>query len=116
MTIIEQLKAKYDPIDYTLPLENPDTYFLEKYESKIGENWYGFSLGAVPVAWKNIIDEFLQYLREVAPDFKILQIKTKFGSVRFHVDLNIDNVEVNKELYKYIKELQDWLGDKSLVY
>ncbi len=51
-----------------------------KWEKHIPEGWYGFDLGyPVPSVWYKVIDEFLDYVQEQCPDFKILQQKCKFG-------------------------------------
>jgi len=79
--------------------EKNDFYFINKYSKYIGEGHYGFSIGTPIVPeWNEIIEKILDLCIETDPDFKILQIKLKFGGIRFYVQTNIiediDDIEI----------------------
>lgn len=82
---------------------------VTKWQHKIVPGWYGFDLYDVPLRWLNIIDDFLDYLHQEDPNFKIHQIKLKFGSLRFYV-------ECQARLRQEIAELENHLVDQGLVF
>lgn len=95
---------------------SPDLYLFMKWAYRVEKGWYGFALGNVPMVWAFIIDEFLTELEKEAPDFKIHQIKLKFGGLRFYVDLGLkDNLKaevINHEIDKLTQLLQN----ENLIY
>ncbi len=96
---------------------HPDLRLFTKWAFKVEEGWYGFSLGeSVPMIWTIAIDKVLNYIQEQIPDFKILQIKLKFGGLRFHVDLKMDDCELVNEIRGIIKELETLCSSKNLIY
>ena len=81
--------SAYDP-EFTKECELRESELLAKWKHRIPQGWYGFAFGApTPLVWFDVIDEFLDYLAEQAPQFEIHQIKMKFGGLRFYVALNI---------------------------
>ena len=80
------------------------------------KGWYGFSLGNIPMIWATIIDKFLEELEKECPEFKIHQIKLKFGGLRFYVQLNINDVEKVDSLNKEIRKLEKFLYNSKLIY
>jgi hypothetical protein len=117
--IIKDLKVKYGMIDYSKKEEesfNPALYLFIKWAYKVPKNWYGFSLQGVPFKWARIIDDFLEWLNGVCPDFEINQIKLKFSGLRFYVELNCSDKELIGKVEEQINLLEDWLQDKSLIY
>jgi hypothetical protein len=47
---------------------------------------YGLECGA---GWKNIIDHTHDKLKYIDPDYKIIQIKEKFGGLRYYFDSSL---------------------------
>jgi len=131
--MIGKILKKYDgQRDYWFPdIENP---FEHKYLSEIatllekkmfdrwryciGDRWYGFSLGELPVPadWFLIIHEFLLYLEKEDPGFKIHQIKTKYGGIRFYIGLSIYDEEKIEFINLQIEKLENTLYDKKLAF
>jgi DNA-directed RNA polymerase subunit RPC12/RpoP len=48
---------------------------------------YGLECGG---GWKNIIDHTHEKLKYIDPDYKIAQIKEKFGGLRYYFDASIE--------------------------
>jgi hypothetical protein len=84
----------------------------EKWKSHIPPRWYGFKgVGTpVPLYWFSVIDEFLDYVKSVCPDFEIHQIKLKFGGIRIYLD------KITPEIAQDIKLLHNVLHDEYLIY
>lgn len=99
--------------DYT----SPDLYLFMKWAYRVEEGWYGFALSDdVPMVWAQIIDDFLSELQVAAPNFKIQQIKLKFGGLRFYVDLKIEDEVKAQEIGSEIVKLCTVLFHKDLIY
>lgn len=114
--IIDYLIDKYDLENKSKDLFINDNSaelkaLAKKWKHKVGEKWYGFSLMSnTPVSWINAIDEFLEYVdEETGGDFEIHQIKTKFGGLRFYV-------QMKKELYEDASSLEQLLTSEELIY
>jgi hypothetical protein len=114
--IVDRLKQKYDPINYGLKSECPNEYLFERWENRISSGHYGFSLEGAPLIWGEIIDEFLQWLDIIAPNFEIQQFKVKFGRFRGYASLNLTDEKLKDEINKEFEELENWLSDDSLIY
>jgi len=128
MNIIEQLKTKYNlaPDSYytsspygksdpNLRINHEKEYYLPFYDKWIkytAENHYGpGGLGyPLPEVFYAVLDEFLEYVLKECPDFKICQIKLKFGSVRAYLD------GVSDKIKNECWQLTSLLSDKYLVY
>lgn len=92
--------------------EKNDLYFINKYRKYISERHYGFSIGTPIVPeWNEIIEKILEICIEADPNFKIQQIKLKFGGMRFYVYTNI--IEDIEDVEMLIMEK---MRDKALVY
>jgi len=96
---------------------SPDLYLFMKWAYRVEKGWYGFALGnTVPMTWAIVIDQFLRELERVAPNFKIHQIKLKFGGVRFYVDLGMtDNLKA-EAINREIEKLCSCLYNENLIY
>jgi hypothetical protein len=123
MNIINELKQKYNLAPdsyYTKSPYSMDLYgktspreivLREKWKNYIEPKYYGFSLGGpTPAVWFDVIDEFLDFLKEKHPDFKILQIKLKMGSLRCYIE------NISPDTQKLVFDLENLLSDKFLVY
>lgn len=86
------------------------TYLFGKWESRIAEYFYGFDLACLPEVWFKTIDEALDLIAEDSPDFKICQIKIKFGGIRLYL------INVSDKVFDGIEELENALYDDSFVY
>lgn len=95
---------------------NTDVYLFQKWAYRIPKNWYGFALGDVPFVWAQIIDDFLIEVEKEFPNFKIYQIKLKFGGLRFYIDLNTDNDARSESVNQEIAKLEDLLFSEDLIY
>ena len=119
MNIIDQLKQKYPKINYDI-LDDKNSVSMQlfmRYAWRVHPKYYGFDLGNVPFIWFHIINEFLEYLEKEDPDFKILQIKTKYGRVAVHLEFNLPPFgEKKREIIRYIRELENWLYSEKLIY
>ena len=119
--IIAPYKSKLESIDYK-KVDNgnlhPDVYLFMKWAYKIPKGWYGFALGnTVPFTWALIIDDFLDEINKVAPDFEIHQIKLKFGGLRFYISINtLMSKEKDDFIHEQVSKLEDLLQSKDLVY
>jgi len=129
--MIKKILKKYDAFkrNYWYPdIENPyktelkastdlESNLQEKWESHIGDMWYGFSIGRpCPDVWFNIIDEFLEYIKTISPKFEIHQIKMKLGGIRFYVEVNLEDEELKEFVNYQIDELEYQLFDEKLIY
>lgn len=101
-------------------MDEQEQKLYDKWKHRIGDGWYGFDISGVPHEWITQIDEHLIWLEKNFPDFKIQQIKTKYGRIRCHVDLGFEsdsliNEEVLKEAYSREDKLET-LYSKDLIY
>lgn len=93
-----------------------DCFLFSKWAWRVEKGWYGFSLGAIPWAWTYIINDFLKALEPAAPDFKIHQIKLKFGGLRFYVDLKLEDPKEIEAIHAEISKLENLLQSGDLIY
>jgi hypothetical protein len=95
-----------------------DIALFYKWAYRVGQGWYGFSLGQIPRVWVDMIDEFLSWLETQRPDFEIHQIKIKFGMVRIYLgtktDLMIRDKKICAEISKMEKLLRTQQNIRSL--
>jgi len=92
--------------------EKNDFYFINKYHNYIDNGHYGFSIGTPIVPeWNEIIEKILDLCIKTDPDFKIQQIKLKFGMMCFYVQSNV--IEDVQEIEKLI---MNKMRDSALVY
>jgi len=98
-------RSKYEPI-------KNDIYFIEKYNKYIENGHYGFSIGS-PISpnWVEFLDEVLELCIKTDPNFKINQIKLKYGRICFYCSSKIIR-DIN-EIETYLYEL---LSDDNLIY
>jgi len=92
--------------------EKNDWYFLKKYENYISDGHYGFSLGEPIIPeWCEIIDKVLELCISYDENFKIKQIKVKFGGVCFYTQSEIISDLQSVDIYMF-----NVLRDKTLIY
>jgi len=130
--MIDKILRKYKiQRDYNYPnIENPykvkelknassnlEANLLEKWKNHIPQGWYGFAIGRpCPDSWFYVIDEFLDYLLTIDPNFEIYQIKMKFGGICFYVRVESDDEEKQEFINLQLNRLQYELFDKKLIY
>lgn len=51
-----------------------------------------------PDGWKNIVLETDEMLNHVDPDYKIAQVKEKYGTLRYYFDSNCDYGSVERKI------------------
>lgn len=82
-----------------------------KWKDYIEPKYYGFSLGEpTPAVWLDVLDEFLDYIVSVHPNFKILQLKIKYGQICIYLD------NISPDIQELISDLEDLLQDEYLIY
>lgn len=114
---ILSLKKTFPVINYNIKsLNDPSIYLFQKWAYKVEKNWYGLDLEGVPFTWAVILDKFLEYVNEKCPNFKIHQIKLKMGGIRFFIELNCNDDKLTEEVKNEIRELENWLYHKDLIY
>lgn len=107
-SIIDNWPEKgYPPADEFLPIKYKALKL--KWESYIGEGYYGFSIDPpCPEIWYDVVDDFLSYVREECPKFRISQIKIKYGGLKIYLVGIDDNIKLE------IEELEKVLFDEKL--
>ncbi len=120
--IVEPYLKSLEKVDWATYKNKPmsdgssDLYLFMKWAYRVEKGWYGFAVGNVPMPWVLIIDKFLRELEVEAPDFKIHQIKLKFGGLRFYVDLGLNDALKVEAIQHEIAKLQKLLYNEHLVY
>jgi len=83
----------------------------EKYRKYVKVGWYGIDLGCpTPDIWFDVIDEFFSELINAGFEFKILQVKIKFGQIRIYLEYT------DKTILGYVNKLESVMLDKLLIY
>jgi hypothetical protein len=59
-----------------------------KVHLRTADNWYGV---VTPPGWDNIIGELDSELAQIDPDYKIFQVKEKFGALRYYSSLDVND-------------------------
>lgn len=114
---VDEILSKYDVHDFPEDKDvrvkeaiEPSVAIEEKWQHKVGKNWYGFGFTYdIPVTWIKIIDEFLDHVNEVDPGFKIHQIKIKCGGLRCYLGCK-------QKLQEEINKLENALQDERLIW
>ena len=86
------------------------TNLQNKYQNRVGENWYGFDIDCWPVNWLNALEEFLAELEKDSPDFEIHTIKLKWGGARIYLS------NESSDAQKCIDMLEGAMQDNNLIY
>lgn len=71
-----------------------------------GSGWYGC---IAPDGWKDIVLQTNEMLSHIDPDYKILQIKEKFGSLRYYYGSAIENPTEQR----IMSAIEGWAESKS---
>lgn len=114
--IFNQLIQKYDlrPNSYVYDKDFDrgywTLYLVKKWNSRVAEFHYGFDGLPNNVVWFQAIDEMLDIIEKDSPDFKIMQIKLKFGGIRIYL-LNISDA-----VFGGIEKIEQVLYDEALIY
>ena len=89
-----------------------DSYFINKYRNHISLGHYGFSIGTPIIPeWNEILEKIFDLCIETDPEFKIQQIKIKFGGVCFYVESQVIEDILDIEILIGKK-----LRDSALIY
>jgi len=115
---VRKIIEKHNPKDLTENRGSQD-HIPQKWREYFGQGWYGFDMGWAPDNWFKIIDEFLDQLKQIDPDFKIQQIKIKFGGLRFYVSFSnvvYDDPKLLSYIRIQIEILERELFHESLIY
>jgi hypothetical protein len=98
---IKKLNMKYETL-------------FKKWEKRIGKGWYGFD--SIPDSWAEQIDELLNEIKLICPNFEIHQIKLKFGGIRIYLELNSEDKKIVNYVNEKIDNLENILFDEKLIY
>lgn len=80
----------------------------ERWKDRIEPGWYGFDLTRwLPNNWYFAINAFLTWLEARQPEFKIRQIKLKFGTLRIHVSYPVEDLELREEIFQFSRQFHD---------
>lgn len=113
-SLAEKLIKKYKLARDTYVVHNSSSEqynkLFAKWKYKIEARWYGLELRACPNVWYNVVDELLEYLSKKSPEFKILQIKLKFGGIRIYLS------GVSNAIQDELDKLEDVMFDEKLIY
>jgi hypothetical protein len=63
-----------------------------------------------------MLDAFIAWVESQCPDFEILQIKTKFGGLRFYIDTHCKNTVANEVVRFEIAKLEKLMFHKNLIF
>ena len=97
--------------DFEHPIIN-DGYLMKKYKDRIPQGWYGFAIGnPTPMNWYIVIEKILDFLVKKDDTFKIHQIKTKWGGIRFYVQSR----EI-EDIYEIEDLIEDKLYSEKMIY
>jgi hypothetical protein len=89
-----------------------DSYFINKYRKYISLGHYGFSIGTPIIPeWNEILDKIIELCIHFDPNFRIQQIKLKFGGICFYVESQVIEDILDIEIYIGKK-----LRDDALIY
>jgi hypothetical protein len=59
---------------------------------------------SIPTDWFDIVEQTHQHILQIAPDYKVAQIKSKFGLLRYYFELPRDvNGSYDTELYDKVE-------------
>lgn len=72
----------------------------ERGEKVMGPGW-GIGRG-----WLPIVEELDREIAEIDPDYRINQIKEKFGGLRFYIELVTDDEEERNHIYELVNEAE----------
>lgn len=74
-----------------------------RLKAKTPQGWYGLAVGP---GWYDLVDACDRALTMVAPDYKVLQIKEKFGGLRYYItDVPPDALELTQGIITAAEEL-----------
>lgn len=96
---------------------------LEELAEKLEPHWAEYQTykkATIGEGWADLVSDLVDDLEKVDPDFKVVQVKEKFGGLRFYVDYYISSEETesgsNKEArQKYIRSLVSAAEAKSYL-
>lgn len=115
---VRKILEKHNPKDLTENRGSQD-HIPQKWREHFGQGWYGFDMGWAPDNWFKIIDEFLDQLKQIDPDFKIQQIKIKFGGTRIYLSFS-DKINKDSSIISHINQqisiLEHELFHETLIY
>lgn len=87
-----------------------ESLLIEKYNSRIPINWWGFEIECWPEKWIDVLGEFLEALEIDSPEFEVHCLKLKFGGARIH----LGNISFDAQMA--VDGLEQTMQDKNLIY
>ena len=108
---LEDNEDVYDSAEFDHPLLN-DRALMAKYIDYIPDGWYGFAIGhPTPYNWNVVINLILELCIKHDPNFRICQIKMKWGGIRFYCES-----DVIEDLMEIQLTIGDRLYSQKLIY
>lgn len=113
--LITKYNLKADTYD-THPLMGLDFYqewikdFKEKWGDRTVEGYWTFDLACLPELWYTVIGEAFEIISLDSPNFKIFQVKLKYGGIRIYLE------DVSDDTLYSLDELEKVLYESSLYY
>lgn len=98
-------------LEKEIVISKEEVKLCESWQHRVEKGWFGISIGSpAPESWFKFLNEFLRLVEQYNPDFKILQIKQKFGECRMYLR------NISEETQDIIDIVCDELFDKNLIY
>lgn len=98
-----------DPIVSVENLVQWTKNFTEKWSSHFVGDFY-ISLCALPKRWLDSISEVIDIINVASPQFRIINIKIKFGGVRLNL------VDISEEVFYSLREIENVLCDDRFYF
>ena len=82
-----------------------DRSLPKEIQERIPEKWSGNSF--IPPGWRNLVRMLNKELAEVAPNYELHQVKSKFGTLRYYIDLDfVEGDETQDKVYEIIDKYE----------
>lgn len=84
--------------------------FREKWQARFVSGYWNLEISGLPQRWLDAIDEALDLIEIESPEFKIAQIKIKFGGIRINL------FDISSQVFYSLQELERVLYDDRFYY
>lgn len=82
-----------------------DRNIPKEIDDRIPDGWKGNSF--IPPGWRNLVRMLNKELLEVAPNYELHQVKSKFGTLRYYIDLDfVEGDETQDKVYEIIDKYE----------
>lgn len=84
--------------------------FCNKWQHRFVKGYWNIDLGLHPKSWYAAIEDVLELVAELCPEFGICQIRIKFGGIRIYLS------DISEDVFYSLDKLEDVLYDDDFVY